>query len=168
MRTLVSRLYGLRHRTAPEREIAEELELHRAMLIDEGIGRGLSLDEARREAALALGGTLAIGEAVHEQAGVPLIETVWQDIRYAVRCLRKSTRKLRTRTWRSIGFGKNSLRTCKVREPTRPTVGIAIGREGSWMCPRVSTRWPQWWAHFEFTRISRWEKLGRGGAEMSK
>jgi len=23
-----------------------------------------------------------------------------------------------------------------------------------------------WWAHFEFTRISRWEKLGRGGAEM--
>jgi hypothetical protein len=25
-----------------------------------------------------------------------------------------------------------------------------------------------WWAHFEFTRISRWEKLGRGGAEMSK
>src|SRR5882672_3344816 len=25
-----------------------------------------------------------------------------------------------------------------------------------------------WWAHFEFTRISRWEKLGRGGAEMSQ
>lgn len=91
MRTLVSRLYGLRHRTAPEREVAEELELHRAMLTEEGIGRGLRLDEARREAALALGGSLAIGEAVHEQAGVPLIETVWQDIRYAVRCLRKST-----------------------------------------------------------------------------
>jgi hypothetical protein len=83
LRTLASRLYGLRHRTAAEREIAEELELHRAMLIDDGIGRGLSPDEASRQATLALGGTLAIGEAVHEQAGVPLIETMWQDSRYS-------------------------------------------------------------------------------------
>jgi putative ABC transport system permease protein len=90
LRALVSRLHGLRHRTAAEREIAEELELHRAMLIDEGIGRGLSRDEAHREASLALGGALAIGEAVQEQAGLPLIETAWQDIRYAVRGLRKS------------------------------------------------------------------------------
>jgi hypothetical protein len=90
LRAFVSRLYGLRHRTAAEREIAEELEVHRAMLVDEGIGRGLSPAEAHREAALALGGTLAIGEAVREQAGVPLIETSWQDIRYAVRFLRKS------------------------------------------------------------------------------
>jgi len=90
LRAFVSRVYGLRHRTAAEREIAEELEVHRAMLVDEGIGRGLSPAEAHREAALALGGTLAIGEAVREQAGVPFIETSWQDIRYAVRFLRKS------------------------------------------------------------------------------
>src|SRR5438876_8021710 len=90
LRALVSRLYGLRHRTVAEREIAEELEFHRAMLIDEGTGRGLSRDEAHRQASLALGGAVAIGEAVHEQAGLPLIETAWQDIRYAVRGLRKS------------------------------------------------------------------------------
>ena len=78
LRALVSRLHGLRHRTAAEREIAEELELHRAMLIDEGIGRGLSRDEAHREASLALGGALAIGEAVREQAGVPTADELEQ------------------------------------------------------------------------------------------
>jgi putative ABC transport system permease protein len=90
LRAFVSRVYGLRHRSAAEREMVEELEFHLAMLIDEGIARGLSRDEARRKALLALGGSLAIGETVHEQAGVPLLETAWQDIRYAVRSLRTS------------------------------------------------------------------------------
>jgi len=103
LRALVSRLRGLRHRTAAEREIAEELEFHRAMLMDDGIGRGLSRDEAHREAALALGGALAIGEAVHEQAGVPLLESAWQDMRYAVRCLRKS-----------IGFSSVAIATLAI------------------------------------------------------
>jgi len=90
LRAFVSRLLGLRHQTSIERDIGDELDIHRAMLIDDGISRGLSPADAHREAALALGGTLAIGEAVHEQAGLPLIESLWQDIRYAVRCLRKS------------------------------------------------------------------------------
>src|SRR5262249_43929710 len=90
LRAFVSRLLGLHHQTSIERDISDELETHRHMLIDEGLRRGLSPDNARREAALALGSAVAIREAVHEQAGVPLIETSWQDIRYAVRCLRKS------------------------------------------------------------------------------
>lgn len=109
LRTLASRLHGLRHRTAAEREIAEELALHRAMLIDDGIERGLSPEEASRQATFALGGTLAIGEAVHEQAGVPLIETMWQDICYAVRCLRKSIGfSLAAIVTLAIGIGANA------------------------------------------------------------
>src|SRR5215831_3839079 len=77
LRAFVSRLLGLRHQTSIERDIGDELDIHRAMLIDDGISRGLSPADAHRE-------------AVHEQAGLPLIESLWQDIRYAVRCLRKS------------------------------------------------------------------------------
>ena len=43
------------------------------------------------------------------------------------------------------------------------------------MCPRVSTGWPQWWAHFAFTRINieptilrkKLEDLRKARASMS-
>lgn len=103
LRALASRLLGLRHHTSAEQEIGDELEIHRQMLIDEGIGRGLGPDDACREAALALGSTLAVGEAVHDQAGLPLIESLWQDMRHAVRGLRKS-----------IGFSSVAIATLAI------------------------------------------------------
>jgi hypothetical protein len=36
----------------------------------------------------------------------------------------------------------------------RQRLGVAIGREGSWIGPRVSTGWSKWWAHCDSTRIN--------------
>ena len=39
---------------------------------------------------MELGNDALIHEAVREQAGVPWLESLWQDVRYGVRILRRS------------------------------------------------------------------------------
>jgi predicted permease len=73
-----------------EREFVEELESHFEMLVEQNRRRGMSTEEARRAARQELGGADPIKEAVHDQRGLPLLESVVADIRYAARMLRKS------------------------------------------------------------------------------
>ena len=54
----------------------------------ENIRRGMAPGEARRRAMLASGGLTAGIEAVRDQRGLPWIESVVADIRYAFRALR--------------------------------------------------------------------------------
>ena len=56
----------------------------------ENIRRGMQPDEARRQALLASGGLTQAAEAVRDQRGLPWIEGVAADIRYALRALRHS------------------------------------------------------------------------------
>src|SRR5258707_5796627 len=50
----------------------------------------MSPAEARRAAALRFGGTLQTAEAYRDRQGFPLLESLWQDTRYAVRTLRRT------------------------------------------------------------------------------
>jgi hypothetical protein len=50
----------------------------------------MSLEEARRAAGLRFGGTLQTAEACRDRQGFPLLESIWQDVRYAVRALRRT------------------------------------------------------------------------------
>ena len=90
LRLLWARLRGLRHNSSAERELSEELEAHRTMLVEEGLLRGHSQEEARRWANATLGNSATIQENVREQSGIALVETLWQDVRYALRVMRKS------------------------------------------------------------------------------
>ena len=63
---------------------ARELEAVRAILIDEYLERGLSPDEATRQASLKLGNTTRLREEVYMMS----IDVVLQDLRYAFRQLR--------------------------------------------------------------------------------
>ena len=56
----------------------------------ENIRRGMHPDEARRQALLASGGLTQAAEAVRDQRGLPWLESVAADIRYALRALRHS------------------------------------------------------------------------------
>src|SRR5688500_7920636 len=47
-------------------------------------------DEARRQALLASGGLTRAVEAVHDQRGLPWLESIAADVRYALRALRRS------------------------------------------------------------------------------
>jgi hypothetical protein len=67
-----------------------ELEAHIGMLTDDYIRRGMAPDEARRAALVDFGGIECVKETVRDQRRLPVIETTWQDLRYAARTIRKT------------------------------------------------------------------------------
>jgi len=73
-----------------DREFDEELTTHLELLIDEGRRRGMSYTDARREALRRLGGLESIREVHREQRGMPVLDALAQDLRYALRMLWKS------------------------------------------------------------------------------
>jgi predicted permease len=69
-------------------DLRAEFEAHLEMETAEYIRRGMSPNDARRQALLASGGLAQAAEAVSDQRGVPWIEHVVADVRYALRTLR--------------------------------------------------------------------------------
>ena len=90
LRAWFFRLIGLFNSSARDRELADELESHLQMHIDENIRRGMTPAEARRQALIASGGIEQAKEVYRARRGLPFLETFWQDIRFALRMLRKS------------------------------------------------------------------------------
>jgi len=72
-----------------ERELTEEVRSFVEMTIDKKIASGMSLDEARRQTLLELGGTTQVKEKVRQVRLGHHLETTMQDIRYGVRMLLK-------------------------------------------------------------------------------
>jgi MacB-like periplasmic core domain len=71
-----------------EERLRAEIEEHLAMQIDENLRSGLSPVEARRQALLKFGAVEAVSEEYRDQKGLPFVETLLQDTRYALRRLR--------------------------------------------------------------------------------
>src|SRR5262249_53705091 len=90
VRAFLLRLAGLFGRGRRERELAEELDAHLQLSIDENIRRGMTPEEARRRARLDLGGVEATKEDVRARQGVPFLDKASQDVRYALRGMRKN------------------------------------------------------------------------------
>ncbi|MGH9574750.1 MAG: ADOP family duplicated permease [Candidatus Acidiferrales bacterium] len=72
-----------------DRDLNHELESHITMLTDENIRKGMSPDEARREALVRMGARESIKQQHRELRGLPLLDTFLQDLRYAFRMLRR-------------------------------------------------------------------------------
>jgi predicted permease len=71
-------------------EFSAELEGHVAMHVEDGMRAGLSAEEARRQALIRLGGVEQARQAYREQRGLPALETLWRDVAYGFRTLRKN------------------------------------------------------------------------------
>ena len=76
--------------TKRDSELAEELESHLQMHIEDKLRSGMPLREARRQALVKLGGMEQAKEQYREQRGMPALEAVLQDLRFGLRMLRKS------------------------------------------------------------------------------
>jgi len=89
LRSFFVRLLNLFHRSHREQEFAQELESHLALHIEDNLRAGMSPEEARRVALVKLGGVAQVQELQREQRGLPMLETLLQDLRYGMRMLQK-------------------------------------------------------------------------------
>lgn len=90
VRVALSRLWSALRPNRGDEDFQKELASHIELMIEDNIRRGMPPDEARRQARLRLGGTDQLREVNRELRGLPFIETLMQDLRYAGRVLRKS------------------------------------------------------------------------------
>ena len=90
LRAWLVRLPGLFDKDRRDRELAEELESHLQLHIESNLRSGMTTDEARRDALIKLGGIEPTKEYYRDRRGVPVLETLSQDVRYGLRVLRKN------------------------------------------------------------------------------
>ena len=90
LRAALSRLAGVFNKRRRDGELTDELESHLQMHIDDNLRRGMSPEEARRQALVALGGVEQTKEIYRDRRSLPMIETLLQDLRYALRMLARN------------------------------------------------------------------------------
>jgi putative ABC transport system permease protein len=73
-----------------DQELTDEIEYHIEAKTEENIAKGMTPQEARRAARLGLGGVEQVKEEMRSARTGAWVETLWQDIRFGLRMLRKS------------------------------------------------------------------------------
>jgi putative ABC transport system permease protein len=108
-------------------DLRAEMEAHLEMETQENVRRGMHPAEARRQALIASGGLTQAAESVREQRGLPWIEALAADLRYALRHFRRTPLSTLTMVLvLSIGIGTSVvLFTVLNSLATLPAPGIA-------------------------------------------
>jgi predicted permease len=90
MRMFWLRLLEFFNRERRERRLADEIQSHLDLLTDEHMARGLSRADALLAARKSFGGVDQIKERYRDQRGLPFLDLLFQDVRFAVRLMRKN------------------------------------------------------------------------------
>jgi predicted permease len=90
LRQFFHRVTSVFRREKLDHELDAELAAHLDLATEENLQRGLSPDEARRQALIRFGGTQQTIEQHREARGLPGLEILFQDLRYAVRAVFKN------------------------------------------------------------------------------
>jgi putative ABC transport system permease protein len=87
LRQFWARLSAFWHARELDSDFKEEIESHLAMLVEDNVRRGLSIDEARRRARIRFGGATVLEEQHRAVRGLPFLDAAWLDLRFAFRSL---------------------------------------------------------------------------------
>jgi predicted permease len=90
LRALLLRFAGLFRNAQQRLEFTAEIESHLLAHIEDNLRLGMNAEEARRQALIKLGGMQQVKESYQQRSSLPLVETVWTDLRFAARTLRKN------------------------------------------------------------------------------
>src|SRR5260370_2870109 len=88
--TFLHRLLALFRRRRLEGNLDDELRSHLEMAVELNLRKGMSGEDARREALKSFGGVEQTKENYRDQRGLPMIDATVQDLRFGLRMLRRS------------------------------------------------------------------------------
>lgn len=146
-----ARLRGLWEHRRLERELDEEVRFHLEMQTEDNVKAGMASAEARYAALRSFGGLEQMKEVHRERRTLAIVDSTAQDVRYAVRTLRRSPAFTTTAVAvLALAIGANTavfsvlnavlLRPLPYRAPERlamlwtddPTQNIREGRSALW------------------------------------
>ena len=85
VREWLNRVSSSLRRQSLDDRLKDEIDAHLDMAVNENIARGMSPAEARTAALRSFGGIVQTREAYRDAAGWPVLDALWQDVRYAAR-----------------------------------------------------------------------------------
>ena len=89
VRALLIRMTGRFDSGRADADFSAEIEAHLNLHIEDGVRAGLSAEDARRRALIRLGGVEQVRQAHRERRAFPRLESLWRDLRYAGRTLKR-------------------------------------------------------------------------------
>jgi predicted permease len=145
---LLSRCRALAQSARLDDELDAEMAAHIELLAEENVRRGMPRDEARRAAILRFGGAVQLKEQHRDDRGLPFIETTLQDVRYALRSLRRAPGLgIIAILSLGLGIGLNTaifsivngilVRPLPVQDPAQ-LVKLSLEQKGGTVSPRFS------------------------------
>jgi len=90
LRRLAGGLRGLFHKAQVDRELDEELREFLDAAVEHRMRTGMTREQATRAARVETGSVEAVKDRVRDVGWESAIESCWQDLRYAIRTLRRS------------------------------------------------------------------------------
>jgi predicted permease len=87
---LFTRVLNFPSRRRVDERLREEIDSHLAAQTEENVRAGMTPEEAHRQARLKFGSVEAVRADYHAEAGLPFLDSLLLDVRYALRGLRKS------------------------------------------------------------------------------
>lgn len=89
VREWLARLVAFARRRQRDTDFDAELSAHLELSIQDHLRQGLSPQEARRRALVSLGGMEQSRELHRETRGLPVLDTILQDLQYCVRLIQQ-------------------------------------------------------------------------------
>jgi predicted permease len=89
LREVFNRIRSFFRKDPLDQELNEEMTSHLEMAVEDNIRRGMSAEEARRQALVRFGGIQQSREQHRESRGLPWLDVLTQDLRFTFRTLKR-------------------------------------------------------------------------------